>query len=42
MLGFDIASRVEAVSTHVKQFNPGEKVFGDLFNYGFGAFAEFV
>jgi len=42
VLGFDIAGRVEAVGTNVKQFHPGDEVFGDLFNYGFGAFAEFV
>ena len=42
VLGFDIAGRVEAVGTDVKQFHPGDEVFGDLFNYGFGAFAEFV
>jgi NADPH:quinone reductase-like Zn-dependent oxidoreductase len=42
VLGFDIAGRVEEVGTNVKQFHPGDEVFGDLFNYGFGAFAEFV
>ncbi len=42
VLGFDIAGRVEAVGTNVKQFHQGDEVFGDLFNYGFGAFAEFV
>ena len=42
VLGFDIAGRVEAVGTNVKQFHPGDEVFGNLFNYGFGAFAEFV
>ena len=42
VLGFDIAGRVEAVGTNVKQFHLGDEVFGDLFNYGFGAFAEFV
>ena len=42
VLGFDIAGRVEAVGTNVKQFHPGDEVFGDLFNYGFGAFAEYV
>jgi NADPH:quinone reductase-like Zn-dependent oxidoreductase len=42
VLGFDIAGRVETVGTNVKQFHPGDEVFGDLFNYGFGAFAEFV
>jgi NADPH:quinone reductase-like Zn-dependent oxidoreductase len=42
VLGFDIAGRVEAVGTNVKQFLLGDEVFGNLFNYGFGAFAEYV
>jgi NADPH:quinone reductase-like Zn-dependent oxidoreductase len=42
VLGFDVAGRVEAVGTNVKQFHQGDEVFGNLFNYGFGAFAEFV
>ena len=42
ILGFDIAGRVETVGRNVKQFQPGDEVFGDLFNYGFGAFAEYV
>jgi NADPH:quinone reductase-like Zn-dependent oxidoreductase len=42
VLGFDVAGCVEAVGTNVKQFNLGDEVFGDLFNHGFGAFAEFV
>jgi len=42
ILGFDIAGRVETVGRNVKQFHPGDEVFGDLFSYGFGAFAEYV
>ncbi len=42
VLGFDVAGRVDAVGANVKQFHPGDEVFGDLFNHGFGAFAEFV
>jgi NADPH:quinone reductase-like Zn-dependent oxidoreductase len=42
ILGFDIAGLVEAVGIKVKQFQPGDEVFGDLFSYGFGAFAEYV
>jgi NADPH:quinone reductase-like Zn-dependent oxidoreductase len=42
ILGFDVAGRVEAVGRNVKQFYPGDEVFGDLFSYGFGAFAEYV
>jgi NADPH:quinone reductase-like Zn-dependent oxidoreductase len=40
--GGDIAGRVEAVGRNVKQFQPGDEVFGDLSLYGFGAFAEYV
>jgi NADPH:quinone reductase-like Zn-dependent oxidoreductase len=42
ILGGDIAGRVEAVGRNVKQFQPGDEVFGDLCGCGFGAFAEFV
>jgi len=42
ILGFDVAGRVETVGRNVKQFQPGDEVFGDLFSYGFGAFAEYV
>ena len=42
MLGVDIAGEVEAVGRNVKQFQPGDEVFGDLFEYGLGAFAEYV
>jgi len=40
--GSDMAGRVEAVGRNVKQFQPGDGVFGDLFMCGFGAFAEYV
>lgn len=40
--GNDIAGRVEAVGRMVSRFQPGDEVFGDLFNYGRGAFAEYV
>jgi len=42
ILGGDIAGRVEAVGRNVKQFQPGDEVFGDLSGCGFGAFAEYV
>jgi len=43
ILGSDIAGRVEAVGRNVKQFQPGDDVWGDLsFPYGFGTFAEYV
>ena len=40
--GSDVAGRVEAIGKNVKQFQPGDDVFGDLFMSGFGAFAEYV
>ncbi|MGB3296098.1 MAG: NAD(P)-dependent alcohol dehydrogenase, partial [Phormidesmis sp.] len=41
-LGFDMAGRVEAVGQNVTQLQPGDEVFGDLSECGFGAFAEYV
>ncbi len=40
--GVDIAGRVEAVGRNVKQFQPGNEVFGDLSQCGRGGFAEYV
>ncbi|MGB3715673.1 MAG: NAD(P)-dependent alcohol dehydrogenase [Candidatus Promineifilaceae bacterium] len=43
ILGSDIAGRVEAVGRNVKQFQPGDEIWGDLsFPYGYGTFAEYV
>jgi NADPH:quinone reductase-like Zn-dependent oxidoreductase len=42
ILGFDVAGIVEAVGRNVKQFQPGDKVMGDLFGHGLGTFAEYV
>src|SRR5690606_33442587 len=42
ILGCDIAGTVEAVGEAVISFKPGDSVFGDLSNCGFGAFAEYV
>ena len=42
ILGADIAGRVEAVGKNVTQFQPGDEVFGDVFETGLGAFAEYV
>jgi len=42
ILGADLAGRVEAVGRNVKQFQPGDEVFGDISECGFGGFAEYV
>jgi len=42
ILGADIAGKVEAVGENVKQFNPGDEVFGDIFSSGLGGLAEYV
>lgn len=42
ILGADIAGCVEAVGRSVKQFRPGDAVFGDVFGLGSGSFAEYV
>jgi len=42
ILGGDIAGCVEAIGRNIKQFQPGDAVFGDLSGCGFGGFAEYV
>jgi NADPH:quinone reductase-like Zn-dependent oxidoreductase len=42
ILGFDVAGRIETVGENVSLFKPGDEVFGDLYAYGGGAFAEYV
>ncbi len=41
-LGADLAGQVEAVGKNVTQFQPGDEVFGWLFGWCNGAFAEYV
>ncbi len=41
ILGADIAGTVEAIGARVKRFQPGDKVFGDLWD-NWGGFAEFT
>jgi NADPH:quinone reductase-like Zn-dependent oxidoreductase len=42
VLGLDVAGTVEAVGTSVTRFQPGDQVFGDLTEHGYGAFAEYA
>ena len=42
ILGFDVTGIVEEVGKNITQFKPEDEVMGDLFNFGFGAFAEYV
>ncbi len=42
ILGCDISGLVEAVGSDVKQFKPGDMVFGDVYGDNFGGFAEYV
>jgi len=41
ILGADIAGIVESVGKNVTQFKIGDEVFGDVFESGFGGFAEY-
>jgi len=40
--GVDVAGRIEAVGNNLKKFKPGDAVYSDLSECGFGAFAEYV
>jgi NADPH:quinone reductase-like Zn-dependent oxidoreductase len=42
ILGSDIAGKIEAVGSKVKQFKPGDDVYGILPDNSFGAFAGYV
>ncbi len=42
IMGCDVAGRIEAVGTDVAHLEPGDDVYGDLSDSGFGSFAEYV
>ncbi len=42
ILGCDIAGKVDVIGRNVNKFKPGDDIFMDLYEFGFGAFAEYV
>jgi NADPH:quinone reductase-like Zn-dependent oxidoreductase len=42
ILGVDIAGQVEAVGSGVTGFKPGDEVYANLLDHGYGGFAEYV
>jgi NADPH:quinone reductase-like Zn-dependent oxidoreductase len=42
ILGVDIAGQVEAVGSGVTRFRPGDQVYANLLDHGYGGFAEFA
>ncbi len=42
ILGVDIAGQVEAVGSSVIQFKPGDEIYANLLDHGYGGFAEYV
>jgi len=42
ILGCDIAGKIEGIGKNIKQFHPGDDVFGDLCEGSWGGFAEYV
>ena len=41
-MGIDVAGVVESVGPTATRFKPGDEVFGDMFSFGQGTFAEYV
>jgi NADPH:quinone reductase-like Zn-dependent oxidoreductase len=42
ILGVDIAGQVEVVGDGVTRFKPGDEVYANLLNHGYGGFAEYA
>jgi NADPH:quinone reductase-like Zn-dependent oxidoreductase len=42
ILGVDVAGQVEAVGPGVTRFQPGDEVYANLLDHGYGGFAEYV
>lgn len=42
VLGFDVAGVIDAVGEEVKDWQVGDEVFGDISEYGWGAFGEYL
>jgi NADPH:quinone reductase-like Zn-dependent oxidoreductase len=42
ILGVDVSGRVEAVGSGLTRFKPGDEVYANLLDHGYGAFAEYV
>jgi NADPH:quinone reductase-like Zn-dependent oxidoreductase len=42
ILGVDVAGQVEAVGSSVTRFKPGDEVYANLLDHGYGGFAEYV
>ncbi|WP_255518180.1 NAD(P)-dependent alcohol dehydrogenase [Fulvivirga sp. M361] len=40
--GMELAGKVEAVGAGATSFKPGDLVYGDISDYGFGSFAEYI
>ena len=42
ILGVDVAGQVHSVGSGVTQYKPGDEVYANLLDHGYGGFAEFV
>jgi NADPH:quinone reductase-like Zn-dependent oxidoreductase len=42
ILGADVAGRIEAIGKNIKQFKPGDEVYGDLSVHKMGGFSEYA